>query len=293
MKKLSGSILLALLVFPILAQTDTSSVGRDSLIVVNTFVYDLNYGISMFHRFCPNQKTYDKQKKILREIIYSKPDSGNKVSIEKFVYYFYNNENLASEEFYRPDGVFDHLVKYTYDANNNLTAKSILTMSAGKKNFVGDTIYKYSNNQLIQITARNNKKKTVSNISITYSPESEIHTLKHKNTLNNQPTEVISEKKFENGKISEIIQINKYNKGIADTLRVKYNYNENGQLKEKIYYKNSAFETRLQFDYFASGDIKSIGETDEKGKKTAFTAFERKNIIHSFGGVESQIKLFD
>ena len=55
--------------------------------IINKYVYDLDHGISMFHRHCPNQKTYSKDGILLREIEYGEVEK-SKSGMNHIIYYY-------------------------------------------------------------------------------------------------------------------------------------------------------------------------------------------------------------
>jgi hypothetical protein len=293
MQKISFLLILFLFSSGVSAQNDTLKTTIDSLLVINTFDYDLNYGISMFHRFCPDQKTYNKQNMLLRELTYIKNDGEQEVTISSVIYYFYYTDNsLKSEEYYKADGTFNFLVKYIYNTDHQLVSKTKFSLTNNKLVFLGDTLYKYKEIHLVQVVARDKKKKKSSKTLVTYEPGKEIHTCTFISTklTENQPKQLITEKLIIDGQIVEENRITVFNNLQTDTLQIKSNYNTGGQLTEQSFYKSKSLQYIVKYDYYPEGIIKSISKTDKEGKKITFQGFEVKRFLHDFGGLESKLE---
>lgn len=271
------------------AQNDTTGINKDSLIIINAYDYDLSHGISMFHRFCPNQKTYNKQNVLLREINYKKSELDEKISIEVFIYYFYNDNNqLISEEYYLPDGTFNYLIKYTYNPDNLLINKSLLLQTDNKLSFKSDTLYNYKEKKLTQIISRNSKKKKTSKTIVNYLNDKEVYISNFKST-DGQPSQIITEKLLDEGRVIEEVKFINYSDSLTDTLSYKYKYTTEGKILEQSVQKNNTFMHAYIYEYYPDSMLKSISKINEKGEKLEFRVFEIKKIIHSFGGFESKL----
>lgn len=263
---------------------------QDSLIVLNAYKYDLKYGISMFHRFCYNQKTYSKNAVLLREINYIPQTADQKVGMSSIIYYYYNAAGLLqSQEVFKSDGTIDFAVKHIYNSDKQVTSKTIYTLSEGELKVLGDTLYKYKGNKLYQVIARNNKKKKLAITIITEEQGRTMQTciIKNPNLLINQPVKMETSSEVSNGQISTKRVINYYKDGQTDTTEIKMKYTAEGLLAEKSVYINSRFLKTMKFEYYPDGFLKSLSVNDEKGQKIEFTSVDINRIIHNYGGFNS------
>lgn len=280
-------LLLLLLIFiniPLQAQFE-------KFLVLTQYQYDLNYGISQFHRTAINQKTYDTTKVLLREVEYISTTDTNKSKIGSITYYFYDKNNLKSVERYLPDATLIDASEYIYNKKNLVKEKKKYILSDKNLVLIQNTKYKYKADSLVLYKTYNVDKKLVKIVTITRMPENRIiektftdyaAAMSQDSLLAIKKTQTFNDMKL----MEETILYTKKD-GLTDTVKTTYNYNENNTLSEVTTYKNSQYVNRKTYEHYSDNAVKSVTTFNAEKKRTAFTAWERKKVEIIFGGLES------
>ena len=267
-----------------------TQIQKDSLIVISEYEYDLNFGISMFHRFCPSQKTHNKNGKLLREIKYENSDD-SKSNIKEIIYHYYNDYNqLISKEYYSINASLLFLIVYEYDNDTRDTLRIKKGIIQSNKLVASEDIkFKYKNGIISTITRYNKNKKAISKTSILTSQNKQIkkeiftkHSLKTDSIVSRETT-----LKYKNEQhISEKIII-QYRQSTSDTIKYSFSYNEENLLSNVSLFINDSVENKKELSYYPEGELKSISLFNSDNKKVRFYAFEINKLIRPFGGIES------
>ncbi len=272
----------------ILNAQNPSPLLSDSVIVISTYDYDLNYGISMYHRFCPNQKTFNKGNQLIREVFYKNDTLSGKAAIEKFIYYYYKGENLISIETYNGEGTPIKLVKMEYNDNNNLISKTLYNISGSDLIYIGDTTYRYKD-KLIGIVSRNEKKKKSSMTKINYADNLIIHSTKftkYSEVINSITNETVTQK-IQDSLLLREDRISISSEGQSDTLSYIYSYDNQGFISEKQILVNNKERSKLRYEYYPDGDLKTETVYLPSGEKIKYFVFNKERKIINFAGFKS------
>lgn len=288
MKRLRYTFIISLLIISF----SGNSQEKDSLVFINTFEYDLNHGISQFHRTCTNQKTFNLEGQLLREIDYTPTDS-NRAGLESISYFFYNtNGELLSTEVYDYQSNLIALEINEYDKKTGNLLHFVTGDVQNDKLIVDYSIkYKYKKGKLINASYYNKQNKKSAIVTIIEETPETAKTLRKYTKHSICSSELISEEtisRIESGNvIEEIIILNKID-FTSDTNRIVYTYEKKtGFNVEKNYYKNSQLVKKKRFQYYNNGKVKSLTVLDPEDKRIAFTTFDLKETYRIFGGLDS------
>lgn len=267
-----------------------SIAAKDSLIIVNQYIYDLDFGISMFHRDCPNQKTYNKNGLLLREIDYGKAEN-SKYKMNHIIYYYYDdNQRLISKEYYsnNADLLFLYIYSYHKTTGDTLNIKKG-TISNNKFNHTEERKFKYKKGVLNAITEFNEYKKAVSITNITQKKKQQIKqkTYTKHSALSDSINSTFSYLTYENNQLSTQTIIQLYANSLSDTAKYTNEYNDKGFLIKQTYKKSNTTIYTKEFSYYPEGELKSVTQINSNNKKEAFVAYELTKLIRLFGGIES------
>jgi hypothetical protein len=98
-----------------------SSGQKDSILVINCFKYLVINGKTSDQRTIYNQKTFDKQGRLIREIFYL----DSIVQIKSIIFFFYNNDKLISKEEYNGDNSIKNINRLYYNTKGYLSEEII------------------------------------------------------------------------------------------------------------------------------------------------------------------------
>ena len=248
---------------------------KDSIFVVNSFEYDLNYGISMYHKFCYNQKTFNKSERLESEINYAKKDE-RKSKITSVIYYYYNSRGqLSSKETVSVAGDLQHAINYFYNSEGGGNMEIEFEMVGGTPKLIGFQKFSYSTPENYKITYFNSHKKKYATGEIVAQND-----LYHELTIYKKP-------ELNDGLVSK-----QYIKILSDNVTVKdsttftyedgkttyktthYAYKNDGRLIKSSSIQNDSLVPTLHFRYFPDGKKQSVQEKDANGKIMSYTGFE-------------------
>ncbi|MBN1115766.1 MAG: hypothetical protein JXA77_01065 [Bacteroidales bacterium] len=281
LKKLFFIITSAFIASTAFTQADTTMRYNDTLIIVTSYEYDLNYGMDDKHKKVLEQLTYSTSKQLRREIYFNPATS----KISGFTYFFYNkNGEIESEEVYYPDGNINYIVEYTY-ASEQILTKTIYNLKNNSLSFSGDTTYKYKTGNLALVISRDSQKKKTSKLKFKYSNKTTSSLLKiYPGTQ--QVTKIKSAKTTEvynNDTLinKEIVEI--FNNGESVTTTITYRY-KNQKLSEKTIKKSDSDAiTKYEFDYYADGQLRN--EIIYKGdSKERHLFIKKEQIVMNYAG---------
>jgi hypothetical protein len=280
MKRLIAAILCLLLLIKGNSQ-------KDSLLVINTYKYDVSFGISEYHRTCINQKTYDLKDNLLREINYGTINESN-IAIDNIIYYFYKNEKLVSEEFYNPKAELKYFIVHQYDKSGILLTKDLKVSIVNNKPFIQESNeYKNSKGQTIVIK-RNDRKKIISSTTFSRSGDYTYSTtIYSRMTGLDSIVSVTDRSQTENNKTTELLEVTKYVNNQTDTLITKNEFNDKNLLSKSVIKKNGQITSKVYFEYYPNGSLKSKSVFNVSDKLVEYTSYEISKIYREFGGLKS------
>jgi hypothetical protein len=271
------------------AFTQVENISKDSLIVINEYVYDLDYGISMFHRYCPSQKTFNKEGVLLREINYTKGEVSN-YNMDAIIYFYYNKDGrLHSKEYYTTNADLKYLIVYDYNEITGDTLRISKGIIQDNSFVISDDIkYKYKKNKLVQVKHYNHNKDLLSKTEVINQDSVQLY----KKTFSKIALETDSITyqesifSYQNNLLANKLIINHYTNLRTDTTRYSYTY-QNNLISNSAYYQNSALINSTETTYYPEGGVKTITVFNADKKKIAFSAFETSYLLRQFGGLNS------
>ncbi len=241
----------------------------------------------MFHRTCTNQKTYDLNNKLLREIIYKKTND-DKIIISDVIYYFYQKDRLISKEFYSTNAELNYFYFYQYNSDNKLIKESKASEINNKLIISETKEYSYNQNNTSIITLNEQKKKTSLTTILENNDNktsSTVFTKKH--PLNDSINTITCKSLLKDGLIIEEVIITSYKNNTSDSVKTINKYDNQKQLIESISYKNGIFLEKITFDFYPDGTLKTRILFKPEDKIIDYVSFEKEKIFREFGGLKS------
>jgi hypothetical protein len=241
----------------------------DSFYVKTQYNHVLNNGMMTYKKLPVNQKTYNKQGQLVREVVYTPGE----ITIDYELYYHYdNNKNYLIEKYIDYKLVHYWLLKYKKD---KLKQKTAFSYSNGKSILVSKT--KYSD------------KKGLSSIK-EYSPEKELiysYTLNKKNSLHHITEEIFQESDSIERRIKHEYYNKKwdapertmeiiYSKTGIDTIKTENKINLKGRVDESVATNSTNTKITTRYTYFPKGEIKKFYSINEKRKYTKYVEYDLK-----------------
>lgn len=252
----------------------------DSVVSVNKFVYDLNHGISVYHRYCSNQTTYNTNRQVIRETYYSKDKISGQISIDNIDIYFYDKDFLTSIETYDAQENPVAIKQYFYDKNGNIKKTSKGNIVSGNLEINEEEAYKYKKGKLVRITTKVNGKKA----SVTSYVHSDGKKISERVFYIDNPAESdlikeTIEKEFDENNLvsSKTIARQFQNKSEKETF--KNTYNESNMLAESIVELDGQFKEKRKYGYNNKNELQTIHVYDEKNKLVDYNSFVIKKLI--------------
>lgn len=260
------------------------SIGtKDSIFVVNIFTYDLNHGISMYHKFCENQKTFLKKGKLLSETTFIKAPEGEKFnSISEVVYYYYNSENkLIARETLNTSGNLLASKNLFYNSIGDLVLEINFKIDNNKPVLTEKTSYTYKANTTTKTTL-SGKNKTV--VTITKSAD----LIQETYSFNDFAVRADSiqykevQRVIKNSKVHSETTIIRKITGEIDTLVKSYSYSNQNQLVGEKLVKNNILQENVKYNYTAEGLKNSMNVSNADGKTIEYLGYETHEFYREF-----------
>jgi hypothetical protein len=281
-----------LIVFFLLLKASFAFAQDDSLIVINTYDYDINYGINRYHRYCPNQKTLNKDAVLMLEITYSKVEKSDNVLINNITRNFYINNRPISNEIYNAQENLEFIKYYKYNEDNTLTQEILISFLTETPSIKSIKKYKYKKGALIQTTLINeNKKKVCKTVYSNKEGVELIETSYTKFALEFDSLSKISiSKYFTNDTLKNQTAIY-YRKNRNDTIKTEFEYNNEGLAVKQTIVKNSQLHEIKVYTFNKNGEVFSESTLNTSNELISFYEYEKTYLIHQIKKVDSALKL--
>lgn len=236
-----------------------------------------------------NQKIYTPHDTLFREINY---DTAS-YQISSYIFYFYKDDRLFSEEYYNGNDSLLYIKKHGYDPAGNEISLIKYEIVNSKLLPVEEYISTYgTGNKILQKTFKAGKKKAQV-IDYLYN-ESDLllnEVRKNNPSLNKDAkSETVEYSYNDAGKLTRKHHTTFY-PGRTSVMKEQYKYNANGlPLEIIISNENDEIVMTKSYEYFESGHVKYYQEKNKAGFITLLLEYNYKRHYMNYG---TQVSYFD
>lgn len=261
-----------------MAQTDT-------IIAENIFKYEILDGKRTANKQVIEQKTYNLQGKLIRQIKFK----DSIMEIEKYIAFFYNNEDLISVETFHGGDSLTELKRYSYESNGIISYEFIYHGSFENMKLVQKSKYIYDDTILVKKVIYNRKNKWLKKINYTYTGNKEIKSMQYRRESRDdklKSKQKISLVKNGSPQSSEIIYM--YYTGETKNIHIEYQYDLKINKIVKEIWTNSTDSVLkiIESSYSPDRIKKSELIVDASGKYIEFKVFKRKTHVVNLKKIE-------
>ncbi len=248
----------------------------DTIIAENTFKYQILDGKRTSGKHVIEQKTFDLQGKLIRQIFFS----DSLMRIEKYTGFIYDNEQLISvETFSGSNDEIQEIKRYRYGPNHFISEVYVYKRINDNIKLSERIVHRYNDTVLIKKEIFNHRKKWLERTFYTQEENKNTELTQYRkgysaNQIKQQ--EVVSH--MENGNILRSEIRNMYFSGESEEIQVEYQYQEknNKVLKEIWRYGSDSVPKIKEFRYSRNGMKTGEFIMDENDNYIKFLVFERK-----------------
>lgn len=278
-KYLTAFILLYLAMLPLQA--------ADTLKIHLTYFHEIPDGKNSTGYFTIDQKFYTPGDTLFREIIYDKKTK----QISSYIFYFYRNDRLFSEECYNSKDSIIYIKKHDFDAAGNEITLSKYEILKDRTVLVEKASNTYdSGNRLLQKTIKAGKKN-VQQIRYSYNETNNLSKEIRKNnpSLNKGiKSEILDYIYNTEGKLIQMNHSLQFAGNKTTVSNENYIYNKNGLLEEtKISNENDDLILIKSYEYLNSGYPKYYQEKNKEGLITLLLEYDYKKHLMNYGTQKS------
>jgi hypothetical protein len=228
----------------------------------------------------------------LREIFYDEKSG----LLSGYVFYFYRNDQLFTEEFHNAHDSLLYILKHDYDKSGNETMLTRLIPGGGHLVMEQKTIRTFTgSHQLTQVKTLYGKKAgTVT--KYTYDPAGIM--LTEKSTFKSIAKSPLKQESKQysyspsGNKIASVLTQEKDLTGKTSLLKEEYTYNDKGLLISVKQFSDNAIRMEKKYSYNINGTIIRYEEFDNEGKLTLQIHYEYLKHYMEKGTQESHYEDF-
>jgi hypothetical protein len=260
------------LTFLIFTLTSFKVFGQpDSITAINCFKHIIRDGKITNERYVVNQKTYDDNGFLIKEITYN--DSTHQVN--KIAYFFYRNDLPISKEEYNATNSLLKITRWQYNTSKYLIEEIIFEPDENQMKINQKVKFIYEESHLIKKVVSGPGNRTIEKSTWVYQPSKvEVSTVFSKNDKNKNITRVDTTIFFNEGLViaKKIVAIDR--KDIISDSLIEFQYLPESSLVEKVYLKNNLGDTVVTI-------VNSYNKEKKIFKKIYLDANKNKNACYS------------
>jgi hypothetical protein len=253
---------------------------KDSILVINSLKYPVSKGRISGPGTIYNQKTFDKQGRITREMFYL----DSIVQITSIVFYFYDNNMLFSREEFNSDNTVKKINRYSYNTLGYLSEELLYEPFNGQIQKKYKVEYSYKDTTLIQKIKYNDKNKWIEQTTIEKDGNLNKETTKYKKGFNEENLKNKLVIQNINGKrLSKTEIIQNYYNGKNDYKKIEYFYDMNPAMLETHTFKdqdNNIIEI-IEIRYNKVGVQISKALKNKDGSLLEYYSFDQHNYLRA------------
>jgi hypothetical protein len=236
--------------------------------------------------FVKNQKTFTMDGRLIREITF---DDSTK-NTQSYIFYFYKDSKLITEEFYDKNDSLQYIILHKYDPKGRETETDRLEWIKGKMKTSSKTVFVYDKAGIkIAMKESGSRKKPFRVTTYIYSSGNLVREQCESMKPSDNKTERITE--YEYGQDGKVTLIKTLEKNAVDTVITrteKYIYNQKGQLKTKeVKDPQGKMVLSKNYEYYGDGSIRNYFEKDNAGNMLVYNSFLNKNHKINLGTQKS------
>jgi hypothetical protein len=261
--------------------------AADTLKIHLTYLHLVPDGLHTKGYITINQKFFTPDDTLFREINY---DSTTK-QISSYIFYFYRDNRLFTEECYNAHDSLLYIHHYEYDKEGNVLAVSTFQTQNNRLTLVRkeSNLYKPENRLAQKITLQNRKK--IQKIRYAYNKSGQLIGESRKNKpsfFEGIRSESLTNQYGPNGKLAQLVIVTKSTDHGTFVRKEDYSYNEKGLLSEtKVMNEKGELLMTRSLKYFDSGAKSLYQETDRDGLITKLLQYDYKKHYMNKGNQTS------